>query len=125
MITKEEQERDYQIHCAATDAADDELNHLEELTFDVDSKVDYDKGFIRGFKTGAAWADEHPKLQFFKFKDSQPEYGHPVIVYHSGEVFIAYLYLTASKLTYWNVYGSLIPVSDNDYWTPIPKLEEE
>lgn len=124
MITIEEQERDYKIHCAAVDAANDELSHLDELMFEVNSKVNYYNGFIRGFKKGAAWADKHPESPWIKLREWKPYIMSCVLVYHDEEVFTAY-FKEFDGVSYWYVNDGLIEVSENDYWMLIPKLEEE
>lgn len=50
------------------------------------SKPDY----IRGFKAGAKWADEHPESPWIKFRERKPDTMCLVLVYHDEEAFTAY-----------------------------------
>lgn len=94
-----------------------------------DCYVDRTRGWVNEtFLDGIDYAERNlAKSPWGKFKDRKPQTGRLkiVLVNKDGYTFIAYLDWRKGGL-FWNLNGcGYLPVSDDDYWMPIPKLEEE
>lgn len=95
-----------------------------------DNYVDRTRGWVNeAFLDGIDYAERKlAKSPWIKFKDRKPEISHLncVIVNQGENVFIAHLDYCSGGGLYWNMYGhGSMPVSEDDKWMPIPKLEEE
>ena len=76
-----------------------------------------------GFKTGARWADEHPKSPWVSVKDRLPETECSVLLHFASVIDpqLGLLHEYEGK-KYWILAFCYKPFEVVDYWMPIPEI---
>ena len=111
---------------AAVDFADYELKNLDNLSFVVSAKADYDNGLTKGFKSGAEWQSK--QSPWISVKERLPEEGQRVVFIlewrgiHRG--YFAGLYKKGKWETEERVYDTISFHGIVIYYMPIPSFDE-
>lgn len=104
---------------AAVDFADYELKNLDNLSFVVSAKADYDNGLTKGFKSGAEWQSK--QSPWVSVKERLPEENKEYLVVLDNRVIYVAQYNKNNKS--WLIYGTGYTYNVVAYM-PIPSFDE-
>jgi hypothetical protein len=105
---------------AAVDFADYELKNLDNLSFVVSAKADYDNGLTKGFKSGAEWQSK--QSPWISVKERLPEENKEYLVVLDNRVIYVAQYNKNNKS--WLIYGTGYTYNVVVAYMPIPSFDE-
>ena len=105
---------------AAVDFADYELKNLDNLSFVVSAKADYDNGLTKGFKSGAEWQSK--QSPWISVKERLPEENKEYLVVLDNRVVYVAQYNKNNKS--WLIYGTGYTYNVVVAYMPIPSFDE-